>query len=98
MNTNARHDEARVDQMPDPEPRPLASLDQWEEDLLRRYPDAGSIASKSAGEYRNYEAPARDSVREFYRLNHSYQTYAFVQKKREEFLKFDKREMSVWDA
>ncbi|MDP4247345.1 MAG: inositol oxygenase family protein, partial [Bacteroidota bacterium] len=89
MNTNAGHDEAN----------PLASLDEWENDLLQRYPDPETIAfSKSASEYRNYDAPARDSVREFYRLNHTYQTYNFVQKKRQEFLKFDKREMSVWDA
>jgi inositol oxygenase len=89
MNTNAGHDEAR----------PLASLDEWENDLLQRYPDPDTIAaSKSSSEFRNYDAPARDSVREFYRLNHTYQTCRFVQKKREEFLKFDKREMSVWDA
>lgn len=49
-------------------------------------------------EYRNYETPGRDTVREFYRLNHTYQTYDFVQQKRAEFLGFDKKEMSVWDA
>ena len=58
----------------------------------------GGDKEKSKEEYRNYEAPARDSVREFYRLNHTYQTYDFVQQKRAEFLKFDKKEMSVWAA
>lgn len=78
---------------------PLASLDVWEDDLLTRYPDAGAIAQERATEeYRNYEDPARDSVREFYRLNHKYQTYDFVQQKRKEFLSFDKRTMPVWDA
>jgi inositol oxygenase len=81
------------------ESNPLSSLDVWEEDLLERYPDPESIATgKATEEYRNYETPGRDSVREFYRLNHQYQTFDFVQQKRAEFLSFDKKEMSVWDA
>ncbi len=81
------------------EVNPLSSLDQWEEDVLERYPDPESIATaKSTTEYRNYEAPARDSVKEFYRLNHTYQTFDFVKQKQEYFLKFDKKEMPVWSA
>jgi inositol oxygenase len=81
------------------ESNPLSSLDVWEDDLLERYPDPESIAAgKSTEEYRNYETPGRDSVREFYRLNHQYQTFDFVQQKKAEFLSFDKKEMSVWDA
>ena len=78
---------------------PLTSLDQWEDDVLRRYPDPESIAtSKSTEAYRNYEAPERDTVREFYKLNHTYQTYDFVVQKREDFLRFNRKEMSGWDA
>lgn len=78
---------------------PLSSLDVWEDDLLDRYPDPGSIAeSKSTEEFRNYDEPARDSVKEFYRLNHTYQTYKFVLEKKSDFLKFDKKEMPVWKA
>jgi inositol oxygenase len=78
---------------------PLKSLDEWEEDLLRRYPDPESIAQqKSTEAYRNYDEPERDTVKEFYRLNHKYQTYDFVQEKRANFLKFDKKEMPVWNA
>ena len=81
------------------ESNPLSSLDVWEEDLLERYPDPESIATgKTTEEYRNYETPGRDSVREFYRLNHQYQTFDFVEQKKAEFLSFDKKEMSVWDA
>ena len=81
------------------ESNPLSSLDVWEEDLLERYPDPESIATaKATEEYRNYETPGRDSVREFYRLNHQYQTFDFVQQKKADFLSFDKKEMSVWDA
>lgn len=78
---------------------PLKSLDEWEEDILLRYPDPESIATaKSTEAYRNYENPGRDTVKEFYRLNHTHQTYAFVQQKKKEFLGFNKQEMTVWDA
>lgn len=74
---------------------PLASLDQWEDDLLVRYPET---ATKAKEDYRNYEDPARDTVREFYRLNHTYQTYDFVRAKEADFLRFDKKELPVWGA
>jgi inositol oxygenase len=78
---------------------PLKSLDEWEDDLLTRYPDPDTIVTeKKAEEYRNYDNPQRDTVREFYRLNHTYQTYDFVMQKRDEFLSFNKKEMPVWDA
>lgn len=82
-----------------PEINPLSSLDVWEDDLLDRYPDPESITEgKATEEFRNYDKPARDSVREFYRLNHTYQTYDFVLEKKKDFLKFDKKEMPVWNA
>jgi inositol oxygenase len=78
---------------------PLASLDEWEEDVLKRYPEDGSVASPKQKEaYRNYETPARDTVKEFYRLNHTYQSYDFVKEKRATYLSFNKKEMPVWDA
>ena len=81
------------------EKNPLGSIDEWEDDVLQRYPEPESIASaKTTEEYRNYDEPVRDTVKEFYRLNHAYQTYDFVQEKRNNFLKFDKKEMPVWDA
>ena len=78
---------------------PLSSLDVWEDDVLERYPDPATIANdKSTTEYRNYESPERDTVKEFYRLNHTYQSYDFVVAKKANYLKFDKKEMPVWDA
>lgn len=76
---------------------PLPSLEAWDEDVLQRYPEPDTTA-KSKEEFRNYDNPQRDTVREFYRLNHTYQTYDFVKQKQAEFLKFDKREMSIWEA
>lgn len=78
---------------------PLGSLDEWEDDVLQRYPDPETIAKeKSKEEFRNYDDPSRDTVREFYRLNHTHQSYEFVQQKKNDFLQFNRKEMSVWDA
>jgi inositol oxygenase len=74
------------------EVNPLTSLDEWEDDVVQRYPEPYSITTaKTTEEYRNYDEPARDTVKEFYRLNHTYQTFWFVQEKRNNFLKFDKK-------
>lgn len=77
--------------------QPLQSIEQWEDDVLLRYPEAGEPA-KAKEEFRNYENPGRDTVRDFYRLNHTYQTYGFVQQKRADFLRFNRKELPVWGA
>jgi inositol oxygenase len=76
---------------------PLKNIDQWDDDVLKRYPEAGEPA-KAKDTFRNYDEPARDTVREFYRLNHTYQTYNFVSEKEKEFLQFNRKEMRVWSA
>jgi inositol oxygenase len=57
-------------------------------------------AEKSA--YRNYAAPqvsdAQQRVREFYKLNHTHQTYDFVKAKKAEFLGFTRTRMTPWAA
>lgn len=78
---------------------PLDSLDQWEDALLSRYPDPNSISQdKAADAFRDYEKTEKAAVKEFYRLQHINQTYDFVQQKRAEYLKFNRMEMSVWEA
>src|SRR5579872_1490966 len=85
---------------------PLAGLEEWEDFLKDRYPEPAPAnktfqatnPAKKKEEFRNYEANARPSVREFYRLNHQHQTYDFVQSKRKEFLGLTRRQMSVWEA
>lgn len=75
---------------------PLGSLDEWESDVVLRYPEPGT---KQKENYRNYVDSDRvATVKKFYEMNHTYQTYDFVIDKEREFLKFDKRQMSVWDA
>jgi inositol oxygenase len=48
--------------------------------------------------FRNYDSPARESVREFYRENHRYQTLDFVRGKKREYLGLDRKTMTVWEA
>src|SRR5262245_56637639 len=74
---------------------PLRRLDDWEEFVEERYPAPGK---KSKEDYRNYDNPARCTVRDFYRLNHHHQTYDFVRQKQREFLRFDHRQMTVLEA
>ena len=69
---------------------PLSSLEDWDDDVLKRYPEPGKPA-KAKDEFRNYDKPEIDGVREFYRLNHKYQTYDNVLAKKANFLKFDKK-------
>ena len=85
------------------ETQPLNSLDEWEESLVERYPTpasklVGTNPAKTQEQFRNYEANARPSVREFYRLNHTHQTYDFVQAQRKEFLSLSRKQMGVWEA
>ncbi|WKN32657.1 inositol oxygenase family protein [Porifericola rhodea] len=69
--------------------------DLWEEDLRARYPEDGKKAKE---EFRNYDNPGRDTVKEFYRQNHLHQTYDFVMQKEAEYKKLDKRKMTLWEA
>lgn len=85
--------------------KPLANLEEWEDFLKERYPEPASAKAfaatdpeKKKEQFRNYEANARPSVREFYRLNHQHQTYEFVCAKRDEFLSRKRRKMNVWEA
>jgi inositol oxygenase len=83
---------------------PLQNLDEWEDFLKERYPEPAGVPfnatdpAKKKEQFRNYEADARPSVREFYRLNHRYQTYDFVQDRKREFLSRSRRQMSIWQA
>ena len=87
------------------ETHPLASLDEWEDDLLRRYPahqqtQTGQQQNDAATgkSFSNYAAEARPSVKKFYELNHRFQTLDFVQAKRTQYLSLDKRRMGIWEA
>lgn len=75
----------------------MPDIDNWEETLATRYP-ASNAEGKTKEAYRDYRAEARPSVKEFYRLNHTHQTYDFVKQKRAEYLPKKKRRMGIWEA
>ena len=92
---------------------PMKHLDEWESDLQSRYPKPTSTAvnldangdrncdgepHKAKEAFRDYDAEARSSVKEFYRLNHQFQTYDFVQQKRNQYLSLTQRRMGIWEA
>ncbi len=74
--------------------QPLQSLDEWEDDLRERYPQP----DKPREAFRDYASQVRPQVREFYQLNHRYQTVDFVRARRAKYLPLAQREMSVWEA
>ncbi len=89
--------------------KPLKSLDEWEDFVVQHYPEpsaesaakkptVGVAPDKKQEEFRNYEADARSTVREFYRLNHTHQTHDFVKAKHREFLGLNRMTMGVWEA
>jgi inositol oxygenase len=76
--------------------QPLDRLDEWDEFVHDRvYPQPGH---KARADYRNYEAPERRGVREFYRQNHRGQTLSFVLECEQRYLPPRKRAMSVFEA
>jgi len=77
---------------------PMQDLDDWEEDLQRRYPSPFTDPEKKPEAFRNYASTTRPSVREFYRLNHRHQTLDFVLGKKKEYLSLRKKRMGIWEA
>jgi inositol oxygenase len=73
-----------------------SSADAWGDFITDAvYPEP---QAKARDDYRNYDTPDRDTVREFYRQNHRHQTYDFVVGKKREFLGFHRRQMSILEA
>lgn len=66
-------------------------LHEWEEDVLERYPEEGHV-------FRDYASEVRPTVKEFYRLNHTYQTVDFVKEKRAKYGALEQRKMGIWEA
>jgi inositol oxygenase len=75
------------------ESNPLASIDEWEDFVQRRYPQDSQQSS-----FRDYGDNVRPAVREFYRLNHRHQTVDFVRRKENEYLMKNRRSMGIWEA
>ena len=54
--------------------------------------------NKRPEQFRDYQAEARSSVKEFYRLNHTNQTLDFVLAKKQQYLSKRTRTMGIWEA
>lgn len=89
------------------ETHPLRGLDDWEQSLLDRYPagltpPSGQSAldqvEKPRDSFRNLGDSSPPGVREFYRLNHRYQTLEYVRGKRADYGRLNRRQMGVWEA
>jgi inositol oxygenase len=84
---------------------PLANLDDWDDDVRRRYPEGapgqtanGASTGAAEHQFRNYDEGTRSGVREFYRMNHRFQTVDFVRARRQKYLPLRQRQMTVWEA
>lgn len=77
---------------------PLERLDDWDDFVAELYPTPAESGGKRREDYRDFERPARDTVREFYLLNHRNQTWDFVQDKKAEHLPLDRAELPAWEA
>lgn len=53
---------------------------------------------KRVVDFRDYANTQRDSVRDFYQLNHQYQTYEFACAKKQEYGRLNHASMGVWQA
>ncbi|MCA1595744.1 MAG: inositol oxygenase [Chloroflexi bacterium] len=74
--------------------------------VLARYPapESGTPEgvldgqTRTKEQFRDYKADARPSVREFYRLNHRWQTFDFVAEKKRQYLPLRRAKMRIWEA
>ena len=76
--------------------QPLKNIDEWEDFVVRDvYPEP---KKRAKSDYRNYDDPGRDCVREFYRQHHQQQTYDFVLAKEKEWLPMRRKKMTWVEA
>jgi len=85
------------------QPGPLKDLEEWDDFVKARYPEAAPQAAttqsgKKQEEFRDYSDTTPPRVREFYRQNHTHQTRDFVRGKKQEFLDRTRAKMSIWEA
>lgn len=74
------------------QPAVLESLDQWDDDVRRRYDP-----NRTQDEFRDYGDGVSPVVRDFYRLNHTNQTLAFVKEKRRQWLGLNCTQAGIWE-
>jgi inositol oxygenase len=83
-----------------PSDNPLRSLEEWDDDVLRRYPESSSQPGdqKDVDDFRVYDDETPQHVQDFYRANHRNQTVEFNRQQRDKYLELNQRRMSIWEA
>ncbi len=77
-------------------PEEIDAAHAWEEFVQKQvYPNPGV---KAKDDYRNYDDPDREMVRELYRQNHQRQTLDFVLNKRNDYLPLNHGSMTIFEA
>jgi inositol oxygenase len=71
----------------------LNTLDQWDDFVSGRYDP-----NRKKEDFRKYDEAAPSGVREFYRLNHTYQTREFVLEKKRQYGAKRRGEMGIWET
>ncbi|MDZ4850498.1 MAG: inositol oxygenase family protein [Pirellulaceae bacterium] len=85
MNNKADHD-----------PESNNVIEAWEDFIQDAvYP---TPITKAKADYRNFESPKKEAIRDFYQLNHRMQTVDFVQQKRQTYLGLNRRKMTVFES
>ncbi len=72
---------------------PLANVEEWDDHVRARY-----RTDRKEEEFRVFDETSPEVVKEFYRLNHTNQTVAFVEAKHREYLPLRRAKMGVWEA
>jgi inositol oxygenase len=72
---------------------PLKHVEEWDEFVATRYREG-----REQSEFRKFDAAAHPSIAEFYRLNHSQQTLAFVLEKEREYGSLARGRRDIWGA
>ena len=72
-------------------PTDLSEFEEWEDFLKERYEPG-----KTEEQFRNYKADANPVVTEFYRKNHTYQTFDFVMEKKAQYGHLKRGKKSIW--
>lgn len=75
--------------------KPMKGIGEWEDFITS---DVYPKPMRRAADYRNYDDPNREGVREFYRLHHMYQTLDFVREKEAQWLSLNRKKMCVMEA
>ena len=72
---------------------PLDNLEQWDDFVKARY-----RTDRKKEEFRVFDESSPQGVKDFYKQNHTLQTYEFAHAQKQEYGKLAKARMGIWEA